>query len=95
MNFKPFIKFISESKVDAKEALKTLFQEDFGEKDVELIVNSLAKRLTPELQSTLIITLVNYRNREIIETENKLDNLKQDRDKLLSAIIIANNQTKI
>jgi len=83
------------STVKLKEAVKLVFQEDFGEKDVKLMVNGLAKRLTPELQSTLVLSLIEYRNTEIKETEDKLNTLKQDRDKLLAAIITANNQSSI
>ncbi len=91
--FKKFKSFLHLSSIDVKEAIKSAFQDDFGEKDVELIVNGLAKKLTPEFQSTLVLSLIKYRNREIQETESKLSLLKEDRDKLLSAIIIANNQT--
>jgi len=85
MELKSLIKVIS--RVDAGEALKAFFKEDFGEKDVELIVNGLAKRLTPKLQSTLILTLIKYRNREIKETREHLNNLIEDRDELISTIV--------
>lgn len=87
--------YLKVSTTDVRETIKSAFREDFGEKDVELIVNGLAKKLTPELQSTLVLSLIKYRNQEIKETEDKLNNLKQDRDKLLSAIIVANNQSSI
>jgi len=83
--------YLKVSTTDAREAIKSAFRDDFGEKDVELIVNGLAKKLTPELQSTLVLSLIKYRNQEIHETENKLEVLKEDRDRLLANIIIASN----
>jgi hypothetical protein len=84
--------FLHLSTVDVKEAIKSAFKEDFGEKDVELMVNGLAKRLTPELQSSLVLSLIKYRNQEIKETQDKLLNLRQDRHDLMTAILEANSE---
>lgn len=84
--------FFHLSTIDVKEAIKSAFQNDFGEKDVELIVNGLAKELTPELQSTLVLSLIKYRSQEIKQTQDKLLNLRQDRHNLMAAILEANNE---
>jgi hypothetical protein len=89
MGIKSFLKAISTLR---KDTVKSLFQEDFGKKEVELIVNGLTKKLSPELQTTLILSLINYRNKEIQDTQNHLETLILDKNRLTSTI--TENNTK-
>lgn len=60
--------------------------DEVTQKDIDLMVNGLAKRFTPEQQSAIILGLIQHREKEIEDTRTRLNLLKEDKVKLRKEI---------